>query len=426
MEENKKEEKPEEQLTEPESAFPEVLLEYQIENKEVAIDQALLDLEEVRKKNKEYHERNDLLKEKQQAQIRRILRHLEEEEKKREEKEVVTRDDVEESLKATWQYVRDEEQLLKGMFYPSKKLIINLSSDLLTLTDLQSQIEETDQRTSEKQSERDYWLEYINVGSKIEAKEIMNLEKDIEDVKDDLRRNTEYYCNTLQAVEEEHVRLIEEHMKLSKEQTPENIVKYLDRNTCKEFQENEWLKEEVKIYQKEVSDLKASIQLLEEENIGLVTKLIDAKLQIVPRHLFLIQAAGLQEGFPKDEMKEIEYREYAEADGDESLRSTTVPCQKNRTFAKIQSETEKPEDSDEELQISTPTSDSLLSEDEKDFQEYLELETNLLCVVGKAMPIHEQPEEMPSTSHTEDGVTGKSDRHITARMIRALSEEKVG
>ncbi|XP_065514570.1 coiled-coil domain-containing protein 83 [Caloenas nicobarica] len=414
MEENKKEEKPEEQLTEPESAFPEVLLEYQIENKEVAIDQALLDLEEVKKKNKEYHERNDLLKEKRQAQIRHILRHLEEEEKKREEKEVVTRDDVEESLKATWQYVRDEEQLLK---------------------DLQYQIEETNQRTSEKQIERDYWLEYINVGSKIEAKEILNLEKDIEKVKDDLRRNTEYYSNTLQAVEEEHVRLIEEHMKLSKERTPENAVRYLDRNTCKEVQENEWLKEEVKIYQKEVSDLKASIQLLEEENIGLVTKLIDARLQnlIVPRHLFLIQAAGLQDEFPKDEMKEIEYRGYAaEADGDESLRSTTVPSQKNKTFAKIQfeMEKEKPEDSDEELQkTSTPTSDSLLSEDEKDSQEYLELgplETNLLCVVGKAMPIHEQPEEMPSESHTEDGITGKSDRHITAWMIRALSEEKVG
>lgn len=83
------------------------------------------------------------------------------------------------------------------MNYPSKKLIINLSSDLLTLTDLQSQIEETDQRTSEKQSERDYWLEYINVGSKIEAKEIMNLEKDIEDVKDDLRRNTGQFTASL-------------------------------------------------------------------------------------------------------------------------------------------------------------------------------------------------------------------------------------
>jgi len=33
------------------------------------------------------------------------------------------------------------------------------------------------------------------------------------------------------------------------------------------------------MYQKEISDLKASIQLLEEENIGLVTKLIDGRLQ---------------------------------------------------------------------------------------------------------------------------------------------------
>lgn len=37
--------------------------------------------------------------------------------------------------------------------------------------------------------------------------------------------------------------------------------------------------QKVRVYQKEVSDLKASIQLLEEENIGLVTKLIDGRLQ---------------------------------------------------------------------------------------------------------------------------------------------------
>lgn len=37
--------------------------------------------------------------------------------------------------------------------------------------------------------------------------------------------------------------------------------------------------QKVKVYQKEVSDLKASIQLLEEENISLVTKLIDSRLQ---------------------------------------------------------------------------------------------------------------------------------------------------
>ncbi|XP_068251440.1 coiled-coil domain-containing protein 83 [Nyctibius grandis] len=407
MEGKKKEEKPEEQLTEPESAFPEALLEFQIERKEAAIDRVLLDLKQVEKKNKEYHERNDLLKEEQQAHIRHILRQIEEKEKEQLEKEVVTRDNVEESLKAIWQYVKDKEQLLE---------------------DLHSQIEETRQRLSVKQSERDYWLEYKNVGSKEQANKIMNLEKDIKEVKDDLHKAAEHYRNALEAVKEENDRLVERHVMLSKEQALENAVRYLDKRSVREIEENEWLKEEVKMYQKEISDLKASIQLLEEENIGLVTKLVDGRLQNL--RLFLTQAAGLQEEFPKDEMKEAEHREHAgKADGAESLRSATVPCQRNKAFAKIQSKTEneKPQDSDEELRETsfTPALDSCLYEDEKDFQEYSKL-SSLMRVVGRAMPIHKQPEEMPSRSHKEDGVSGKSDGRITARMIKALCKEKVG
>ncbi|NXL51505.1 CCD83 protein, partial [Podilymbus podiceps] len=171
---------------------------------------------------------------------------------------VVTRDDVEESLKAKWQCVKDKEQLLK---------------------ELHSQIEEADQRLLLKQRERDYWLEYKNVGSKAQADKIMNLEKNIKEIKDDFHRTTEYYSNALKTVKEENDRLVERHMKLSKEQAPKSAVRYLDKNSCREIEENEWLKEEVKLYEKEVSELKASIQLLEEENIALVTKLIDSKLQ---------------------------------------------------------------------------------------------------------------------------------------------------
>ncbi|XP_009707225.1 PREDICTED: coiled-coil domain-containing protein 83 [Cariama cristata] len=413
--EEKKEEKPEEQLAEPKSAFPEALLEFQIKTKEAAIDRVLFHLKQVEKKNKEYHERNDLLKEEQQAHIRRILRQIEEEEREQDEKEVVTRDDVEESLKAKWQYVKDKEQLLK---------------------DLHSQIEEIDRRLSVKQSERDYWLEYKNVGSKTQANKIMNLQKDIKELKDDLDTTTEYYSNALKAVKEENDRLVERHAELSKEQAPENAVRYLDKNSRREIEENEWLKEEVKMYRKEVNDLKASIQLLEEENIRLVTKLIDDRLQNlrVPRRLFLTQAARLQDEFPKDEMKEVEYRQYAaKTDGDESLRSARVPCQKKKAFPEIQSKTEneKAQGGDEELweKSFTPTLDSLLYTVEKDFQEYLQLgplETKLMCVVGRAMPIHKEPEEMPSRSHKEDGIIGKSDGHITAQMIKALSKEKVG
>ncbi|XP_061199668.1 coiled-coil domain-containing protein 83 [Neopsephotus bourkii] len=411
MEEKKKEEKPEEQFTDPESAVPESLLEFQIEAKEEAIDKLLLALKQLEEKNKEHYERYELLKKELQARIRRLLEQIEEEQKERDKKGIVTRDDVEKSLIATWQYVKDKEQLLE---------------------DLHSQIEETNQKISVKQREKDDCLEYKNVGSKIEAKKILSLEKDIKEVKDAFHRATEYYRNALKAMEEENARLVLKHMDLVKEQAPENAVRYLDKDSCREIEENSWLKEEVKLYQKEVSDLKASIQLLEEENIALVAKLVDSRLEYlgVPRHL----AAGLPDNFLKDGMKAVEYSEYAaEADGDESLGSATDSCQKTKAFPKIQStsDTEEPQESDEEIreQPLTSTLGSLFYEDGKDFQEHLKLaplETTLMCVIGKAMPIHKQAEEMPSRRGTEDSMAHKSDRRITARMIRALSKEKVG
>lgn len=54
------------------------------------------------------------------------------------------------------------------------------------------------------------------------------------------------------------------------------------------------------------------------------------------------------------------------------------------------------------------------------------LVSNPMCVVGRAMPIHKEPEETPSKSPPKGDYIGESDRHITAQMIKALSKEKVG
>ncbi|KAM8821735.1 coiled-coil domain-containing protein 83 [Eudromia elegans] len=412
MEEKKKEETTEEDLTEP---FFEALLEYQIHLKEETIDQVLLALKQVEEKNKEYQAKNDHVKDEQQARIRRILRKLEEEEKEEDKKETVTRDDVEESQKTKWQYIRDQEQLLK---------------------DLRLQIEVTDQKLLVKRAERDYWLEYKNVGSKTQANKIENLEKDIKEVKDDVCRATEYYTNALKALKEQNDSLIETQMKKSKEQAPEKAVKHIDKSSCRDIAENEWLKEEIKIYQKEISVLKASIYRLEEENIDLVMKLLDLRIQNlrVPRHLFLTQAAGLQNGLPKDGMQGLEHGEHeAKTDGDESPRNASVPHQKEKDFSTFPSETgdEKSQESYEELWEDSfaPTLSSLLYEDEKDFQEYLKLgplETKLMCVVGRAMPIHKESREMPSKSHFEEAFMSNSGKHITAQMIKSLSKEKIG
>ncbi|NXU36451.1 CCD83 protein, partial [Drymodes brunneopygia] len=171
---------------------------------------------------------------------------------------VVTRDNVEESLKGVFQFVKDKEQLLQ---------------------DLRSQIEKTKKIIAEKQRERDYWLEYKNVGSIIHAEKISSLEKDIAEVKYELERAEEYYREALKVVREENQKLFDRHIKLLSEEALKNAVGYLDKNCRREIEENEWLKEEVKIYRKEERDLKASVQLLEEGNINLMAKLIDIKLQ---------------------------------------------------------------------------------------------------------------------------------------------------
>ncbi|XP_053788707.1 coiled-coil domain-containing protein 83 isoform X1 [Vidua chalybeata] len=400
MEESKKKKKPEEQVQEPESDLPEALLEYHIVAKEAAIARVLFHLKGLEEKIKENIKKNVLLKEEQKVLIRRLVRQIEEKEKKRDEKEVVTRDDVEESLKAVFQFVKDKEQVIQ---------------------DLRSQIEETKKKIAEKQRERDYWLEYKNVGSKIHAERISTLEKDIADVKYELERTEEYYREALKVVREENQKLFDRHMKLLSEEALKNAVGYLDKNCRREIEENEWLKEEVKIYRKEERDLKASVQLLEEENASLVAKLIDIKLQHlrVSGHLFHTKGAGLQE-LPKDEMKR-ENREYAAKTDGKSLRSA---------FPKIRSKTDykKPPDSDEKAwkKIFTPALDSLLYEDEE-FQAYLKLGPlkRKLYMVGKAVPACKEPEEMPSGSHREEDTVGKSDGHITAKMIKALFKENV-
>ncbi|XP_005516218.1 PREDICTED: coiled-coil domain-containing protein 83 [Pseudopodoces humilis] len=401
MEESKKKKKPEEQVQEPESDLPEALLEYHIVAKERAIERVLFHLEGLEEKIKENLKNNVALKEEQKVLIWRLVRQIEEKEKKRDEKEVVTRDDVERSLKEVFQFVKDKEQLLQN---------------------LRSQIEETKKKISEKQSERDYWLEYKNVGSKIHAERISSLEKDIVEVKYELERTEEYYREALKVVREENQKLFDRHMKLLSEEALKNAVRYLDKNCRREIEENEWLKEEVKIYQKEESDLKASVQLLEEENTTLLAKLIDIKLQHlrVSGHLFLTKGAGLQE-LSKDAM-ERENREYAAKTDGKSLRSA---------FRKIQSKTdyEKSQESDEKLQkkFFTPALDSLLYEDEEEFQAYSKLGPlkRKLYVVGKAVPTCKEPEEMSRRSHREEDTVGKSDGHITAKMIKALFKENV-
>ncbi|XP_033001964.1 coiled-coil domain-containing protein 83 [Lacerta agilis] len=384
---------------EPRIYFPEALLAYQIQIKEEIIDQLLFEIKNLEAQNDQNKERNQQLKNEQASHIRALLAALKEQEEALAKVEIVTRDDVELAMKEKWQYAKDQEKLIK---------------------DMRCQIHYLEQKLVQKQAEVDYWLAYKNVGSTEHAKQIECLEQDIQKLKEELEEMTEFFRISLEETKERTDRYMLKQMELKKEWALENAVKHIDKTSCREIKEYEWLKEEVAGYKKEVSDLEALVHELEKENIYLTNKLFERRLQFlkVPRTLFLTQGAGLQ-------MLEDQEHVRLSAENasliseivinvDHKDRQETVENLRGDSFEVIQLK------ADSAAQFLPP----ILYEDSNDFKEYKHLgplAVKLMTTVGQTMPVHEDAREMPSRTKLEERYdSSRSQHHITYQMIKSM------
>ncbi|XP_020665092.3 coiled-coil domain-containing protein 83 [Pogona vitticeps] len=406
----KKKKKGSSQSKDPRTYFPEALLAYQIQIKEEVIDELLREIKQLEVKNDRNKERNQHLKEEQIGHIRALFTSLKEQEKELEKIEIVTRDDVEKAMKDKWQYVKDQEKLIK---------------------DMRSQIHYIEQKLLLKQAEVDYWLAYKNVGSSEHAKQIESLEQDIKKLKEDLEEMTEYFRVALEETKEKIDKYTLKQMEQKKEWATENAVKHIDKISRREIKEYEWLKDEVAAYRKEVNDLEASVHKLEEENIYLINKLFERRLQFlnVPRKLFLTQGAGLQVSGKDLPMLGLSDYEGGQAEDDNLTSASELVL----TVEEKQSEESKKNLGEEESKDDVvylrghpgkPFLPPILYEDTNYFKEYKDLgplEVKLMTVVGQTMPVHEDIKEMPSKTQLEEKYDpGRSAHHITYRMIKSV------
>ncbi|XP_044298520.1 coiled-coil domain-containing protein 83 [Varanus komodoensis] len=398
---------------EPRTYFPEALLAYQIQIKEEIIDQLLYDIKTQEAKNDRCKERNQHLKEEQIGHIRALLTSLKEQEKELEKIEIVTRDDVEKAMKEKWQYVKDQDKLIK---------------------DVRLQIHYVEQKLLRKQTEVDYWLAYKNVGSTEHAKQIEYLEMDIKKLKEDLEEMTEFFRLALEETKEKIDKSTLRQMEQKKEWATENAVKHIDKISCREIKEYEWLKEEVAAYRKEVSLLEDSIHELEAENIYLINKLFEYKLQFlrVPSKLFLTQGAGLQ--MPGEGSLREQGSPYAGLKSEENSEAAipeVLPAVQKGSGSKTWDFTVMEEGLEDEEDVvdlqghsATGFLPPILYEDANDFKEYKDLgslEVKLMTIVGQAMPIHEDIKEMPSKTQLEEKYdASRSPRQITYQMIKSV------
>ncbi|XP_034262353.1 coiled-coil domain-containing protein 83 isoform X2 [Pantherophis guttatus] len=385
---------------EPRTYFPEALLAFQIQIKEDTIDQLLGEIRLLEAENERSKERNQQLKYEQIEHIRALLAALKEQEKELEKVEIVTRDDVEKAMMAKWQYIKDQEKLIRDMRF---------------------QIHYVEQKLVQKQTEIDYWTAYKNVGSSEHGNQIRFLEQDIKKLKEDLEEMTEFFRISLEEAKERIDKTTLRQMELKKEWATENAVKHIDKISRREIKEYEWLKEEVEAYRKEVDALEEAVNELEKENIYLINKLFERRLQFlkVPRKLFLTQGAGLK--IPEESIDQEEEEEV--------MSATELVISVDPVSSEERRELGKSSMDDFEVVYLRGMSKNeflppLLYEDTNDFKEYKELgplDVKLMCAVGEKMPVHEDIKEMPSKAQLEERYDpNEPSQHITYRMIKSV------
>uniref|UniRef100_A0A8C6DFP2 Coiled-coil domain containing 83 n=1 Tax=Moschus moschiferus TaxID=68415 RepID=A0A8C6DFP2_MOSMO len=383
----------------------EALLDYHCQIKENSLERFMAQIKKLREKNQKYQERNKRLKDEQIWHIRNLLKELSED--KSEGSIVVTREEVENAMKEKWKFERDQEQNLK---------------------DMRIQISNAEKLFIEKLSEKEYWEEYKNVGSKQHAKLITSLQNDINRVKENAEKMSEQYKITLEDARKRIIRETLLQLDQKKEWATENALRFIDKSSYREIWENDWLKKEIANHRKEVEELENAIHELEEENLVLIDQLFNCRLVDlkIPRRLYLTQAVG-QEGPPEVPLELSETHKEKSESQPVDTKSRDVSSMsfwssgfhlshKDSDFQPLKI------DEEESSRIESGASDMkyLLYEDEQDFKDYVNLgplQVKLMTVESKKMPIHFQEKETPVKFY-EDVRSPES--HITYKMMKSF------
>ncbi|XP_045037988.1 coiled-coil domain-containing protein 83 isoform X2 [Desmodus rotundus] len=367
----------------------------------------MVQIKKLREKNQKYHERNQRLKDEQIWHIRNLLKELSEE--KSEGSKIVSREDVETAMKEKWQFERDQEQNLK---------------------DMRLQISTAEKLFLEKLSEKEYWEEYKNVGSKQHAKLIISLQNDINKVKENAEKMSEQYKITLEDARKKIIRETLLQLDQKKKWATENAVKFIDKGNYRHIWENDWLKKEIANHRKEVEIMEKAIHELEEENLMLIDQLFNCRLVDlkIPRRLYLTQAAG-QEVPPEEmplELPEIHIEEPKLEPGEGESRDMMSSSVQISALELSQGDSVRPEqhlDTDEVSscpEFGASDLKYLLYEDEQDFKSYVNLgplKVKLMRVDSKKMPIHFHEKEGPVKLNDD---VRSPESHITHKMMKSF------
>ncbi|KAI4902395.1 hypothetical protein NFI96_027505 [Prochilodus magdalenae] len=342
-----------------------------------------------------YFQRDQLRKE-LLAHTHALHNQAKEQEKRLEQKEVVNKEEVEQAKKHNLELMCSQEE---------------------ELAELTRSLEELKAQVAESHKEQQVWLHYKTVGSVEHQQQIQNLQSELTALQTSFEEISEYIKHSLDSTVKDIDKKTSQLMDEKKQQATEvktyvsadnlhGAIKRLDKSSCQEVMENEWLRKEIANYHEEVSVLDTTVRRLEEENLDHMKQLFELRLSNlqIPRSVFLRQVAGLEQSVQKLTLTEAAAELGSGPSSPPESGAEAGGAQQQQQAVELERD-----ETDPSWKPSSPPHDlaRLLYGSQDDLREPLHLgplEQKLLSVVGQAATLHPLPSDAEGLAifHTED------------------------
>ncbi|XP_051765252.1 coiled-coil domain-containing protein 83 [Ctenopharyngodon idella] len=352
------------------TSVAEAFIQFQIQVKKKEIQDFKDEMFQLEDKQQQLIKLQEQLREKQTRRVRELNKQIKERERNLEQKQ------------------REDEEQVKNMAQENLEIKQEQEKELeelrCKLARLQVQVEEL-------QKERQEWLQYKNEGSLKDHQKIEKLEKNIASTQKIFQELSEHFQRSLVAIVEETEQKISQSIAGVNQLAFKRAAENLNNDSKLMIEEHVCLNEQVPLYNKEIAVLESTVQQLEEENLEHVNNIFQilrmADPQFSQDNELLTQSASL--GSHETSSMERNIMKISLEETSELVNRPPYPHQP----------LEEAEGAQQERDVTasdgtTPSTPPDLSK--TNFKEPMHLDLlgrRLLCVIGKASPLHPPPND---------------------------------
>ncbi|XP_007900688.1 coiled-coil domain-containing protein 83 isoform X2 [Callorhinchus milii] len=347
----------------------EAFLGFRIQLKEKSMEDVMIEVRELEDKNILWKDRNEQLKREQQKLIKALLKQAKEQDKELEQREIINKEQVDQCLREKWDLVKDQ--------------IHNIEV-------IEIEINDVDEMIVERDTVKEYWMNYKFIGSKEHEKAIHLLEKEIRDMAISFQEMADHFQKVLMFSKSKTNKLTKNQMNEKKTIATEKAIGYMDQFSRQEVLENDWLNKEIKVYRQEVAELVAELHKIEQYNVELMQDLFDDQLKNLNLCRSILTTPETEDTDVL--VTQVEKLKHKPAENKSSVsRSESAILKVEQNSILMQSLCAMKDRKPTQLGKSVSQNLSyLLHQDEKAY-EYLQLgpmEIKLLHVEGRSAPLH--------------------------------------